>query len=562
MKINLFNKLDSVKLNKPGNVLVFEYTGFALYGSWFKCGVKSAVTSVASGVSSAGDLSRAIAEIVEQLKKQSGRKLPPNAVLITPSAASGLIYLPVNPDKPRAKAQMSELVRWEIEPMFARQNGIWFIGALLMGRGYINAKQRQEVAKGAGSNVRFGKYACELGFVSQEQVDECLALQEKLVIYDDEVISGWAPQKVETDDDSMFTWLSMGFGDTMRKQWIKAFDRQNISLRWVYPQIGLTPHTIARNSNDWLLIDIRQEQFAVLRGRPGSLSTLRMEPLENGVINPEIIARISKEELQANTSDIYLYCQTDNCPELDQTLTESLGRPVLPLPLPEQDGNSAIPPQVMVSLISAAYHALGRSLAAGAPRVAAIPPAPPIWKRKELIPMATLILVVLGVIGFDISMRYDTYQNKQALEKLNEEFEEKMLMKKRERSMVSEASGLKAQLLKKQAKLVILEKKDQIINGIILHRQSLLPELLTLIATSTGEEVVLEVIKEDDNRSGFYLRGWATSYAAGQRFVNLLGENLEAVNYRVANMQLGTGRGSLDIQGFTIEIRLEPLRKG
>ena len=141
---NILAGIDSIKLKRPGRVLVFETTGFELYGRIATAGLTPKYKLGDPVVSRAADFSKAVKEVKDQLKTQT-RILPKTAVLTTPCASGDLLSLPVDPKKPRPRLQMAEMVRWELEELFVKLGDIWSLGAMLQGRGYITRDQRLEV---------------------------------------------------------------------------------------------------------------------------------------------------------------------------------------------------------------------------------------------------------------------------------------------------------------------------------------------------------------------------------------------------------------------------------
>ncbi len=573
-KQNILARLNNIKVGAPGSMLVFETDGFTLYGALAHAGV-TALEFEAVGRSRATDFSTAVGEVLEQLRAQTKKRLPKKAVLITPSAITTLVELPVNPEAPRPKAQMSELVRWELEPLFAQQNEIWSIGALLMGRGYIDAAQRREIAAemelrsepGTGRiTVRFGELALDLSYVTREQVDECLALQEKLVLFDDEVISGWTPQSLHDDEEEreQFAWLAAGVGDAMRKQWAVAFRRHGIFLGWVYPQLGSVFGGFGSggSSRDQVLVDIHQEQFAVLRGRPGNLASLRIEPCHDGMASPDNCAGLCHEQMRPDIKTVYLSIVDDLFEGISSGLGRRLEREISPVQLPKKLPATAgsIPKQRLSSMAGVAAHSLGQSSVNSLPRVEAQPPKPSLYKRKELWPYAAVTAVLLAVVGYDISLRVEIWQNKQELVRLDAQYKEKLQLKKITDSTVSQVNALEKQEVKKQA---LLEKKHhslRMLGGMIMHRQNLVPGLLRAIGKAAGDEVLLDSVEEGARQSGFRLVGWALTDTAGQLFLNRLNKTLSPWNYQVSDPQISSGKGRLGVYGYTLEIWLSPVR--
>ncbi len=347
--------LNNIQLGKPNNLLVLHHDGFVLEGVVVHAGLTGQEIQ-ASGSSRAIDWVTAVGEVLEQIKTAGIKKPPKKAILVTASAMSALIDLPVNPERPRAPEQMREMVRWELEPLFAQQHERWCIGSLLMGRGYLEQEKRAEVmsevlARNAASNnrmtVRFGEVAQGLGFVTRTHIDECLSLQERLIQLDDEACCGWAAQKLpedfEIDDEApRYPWLATGIGDNLRKLWVKACQRHKLFLQAIYPSLGVGFESLDTSDNrEELYIDIQQEQFAVLRGLPGALRTYRVEDAQDGEIIPEQIAGLCHEEMRPDITRITLNAAQARFDVVAPMLQQRMERPVVPPPGADAGGKVA-----------------------------------------------------------------------------------------------------------------------------------------------------------------------------------------------------------------------------
>lgn len=569
-KQSIISRLNHIQVGAPNHLLVFETDGFTLYGGLAHTGI-TALEFRALGQSQALDFATAVGEVLEQLRGNSNKRLPTKAVLITPTAASALLELPVNPEKPRPDAQMSELVRWELEPLFAQQNEIWVMGALLMGRGYIDAAQRRQIAvqqladreghsPGSAATVRFGEVAQDLGYVSGKQIEECLALQEKLVLFDDEVACGWVSQVVSDEEPpEQFPWLAAGVGEGMRKQWAAAFRRQGVFLRWIYPQPGAAFGALAPDSDrEQILVDIRQEQFAVLRGRPGGLASLRIERCPDGLIGADDVAGICQEQMRPDIERVHLAVADGLFEQFSPALAQRLEREIVPPPLPGNLPDAKLPQQVLASMAGVATHYFGHCDAKAAPRVVAQPPKLAIWKRRELWPYAAGLAVLIGIAGHEAFMRIETWQNQKELAALEQEFEQKLASKKRTQGNAAEIARLTKQIDDKTASLQKKRVQLHTLKELVLERQALVPGLLRALAESMGDEVLLDVVEEGAQQSGFHLVGWALTDTAGQLFLSRLNKALDPWGYKVLETQVRSGEGRLGVRGSTLEVWVSP----
>ena len=225
MTTGLFNKLPPAFADfiwaLPGiagraPVLALAHDGFSLHGALVtRQGKGMTVTDVT--VSRAVSFAAALGEVVEGLNRMPGGGRSRRAVLATVSAVPALLDLPVEADIPKPARDMLGMVRWEMEPLMAEQIGLWSLGALLQGRGYLDHASRAAVAeecvrrqreagvqgvRGSPPPVRFGETALALGRVRREQVEECLALQTQLQSIDDQVLCAWAARGLAAPGES------------------------------------------------------------------------------------------------------------------------------------------------------------------------------------------------------------------------------------------------------------------------------------------------------------------------------------------------------------------------
>ncbi|MFT5450364.1 MAG: hypothetical protein ACI9DC_005570 [Gammaproteobacteria bacterium] len=295
--MNILKRLTSIRLGSTSTVLFLHADGVCLYGAVVQDTAHGA-DIVAAAQSSLAAIEPALEEVVARLRERGVRKMPKSAVLLSASAIGSLIELPVSPDTPRPDAQMSELVRWELEADFARQNERWSIGALLAGRGYLDTAQRKQVmCEMASQNtdgrrrvtVRFGEAAQRWQLVSREQIGECLELQEQLMNFGDELVCGWAPQfgdRLSVDDTQTLRdqWMVVGVGDTFGRRWIKACAAHGVFLERIAPELGAGFHGLPHKpGHDSLLVDVSLDQVSMMCGRLGALCWMDCDLMVGGI---------------------------------------------------------------------------------------------------------------------------------------------------------------------------------------------------------------------------------------------------------------------------------------
>ncbi len=563
----ILKKLDSIKVGSAGSILACETDGFKLRGAV----VTSSVTGMNIGLiveSRALDFRQAVDDLIAQLEEK-GEKVPKKSILVTPSAVQALLELPVNPATPRPDQQMQELVRWELEPLFGQQNDIWSLGALLMGRGYINAQQRAAAVKeyhnrteqgGKRINIPFGEVLLSMSQVTREQVDECLALQEKLILVNDDLICGWAPQITQEDligdEGELFRWHGVGAGRAMCTAWVKAFRANGISLDWIYPQLGCAFASLNESQTgrgEQMLLEIRQEQIAVFRGNGGELADVRTIQVTDGHPNADEIFGLIQDQLHPDVHTLYVFAPRLRTNKLAEYLSHRSGRKVMGI-----DKASPSSKGSLASLMGAAAHHLGRIPANTLARLKAQPPKPALWKRRELYPYAAAIAILLAVVGFDLSMHIERWKNEVRLVELDAQFEEKMALKKKVESQASEAMRLEKEIAKRSRTLTEVNKKNQIIENILIQRQKSVPGILRTLAKTSGDEIILDGLSESDKSPGIRVTGWALTDTGAELFLNRLNQALEKWEMLVTDSQVVADRGRTGLDGYGIDLWLVP----
>lgn len=621
--------LNSIQIGKPGRMLVLHSDGYRLHLALVQQGVAGA-TIRARSMSRAIDPQVAMAEAVEGLRARGVKRIPKKAVLMHASALTALLDLPVDPEHPRPREQMHELVRWELESLFSEQGLRWTIGAPLMGRGYLTPEQRAAIAERLALQAldpasipsapaqrvkaRFGDVAVETELVTRDQVEECAELRDQLFRADDQLVCGWVAQsrsledEIPDDDEEAqgFPWLAIAVPESLRRTWVKACQRRGIFLETAYSILGAGFSLLEVPLNaEALYLEVHPEQFAVMRGRPGALRSLRVGNTRDGLLAPEDAVGLCREELSPDIRRIHLRAPDDQAEGLTEALTDLLGLEVVrvggPVPKPgqaagdgEQDldlvldgietvaepvspakdakrkrGRKTARPADAKAAPETPHHdrvadeilAVGRHVLGTAPRsalasVSAQPAHPPLWKRRDLLPYAAAATMVLGVLGNDVRMRLKTLYNHSELDRLDMVYEEQLEQKRIAQQIAAEAKQLRAQVSEHERAVARLAKQ---VNGLsrLAERRERMPRVLEQIAAACNDELFLQEIKlPPDAGALVQMRGWALSNTAAQLFVAKLNNTLEKLTGTVRNSRIVAAPGPRNLSGYQVEVWL------
>ncbi|MCV6611682.1 MAG: hypothetical protein OIF55_12985 [Amphritea sp.] len=453
----------SLSLGKSYSLLVFQTGSFGLRCALARKG-KTGVQFGAVVESSRVDFTQAIADVLSQLKPYQ-RILPRKAILLTPSVISAVVDLPVSPLRPRSDEEMQELIRWELEGAVSQQNKQWLIGAMLVERGYLTQSQRDELVtelklrqsqaseSGVGGGlIRFGELAIELGYIEREQLDECFALQAKLVSLDDELVYGWqaeeqaADQRLsdeallskEEDSNSSHPWLVCGMSKTIRRRWLGAFALNSVRVEAFYPALGSSFAVLANTAeaklDEQLLLEVHQEQLVAITGSSRAVRRIEVAERQPGELRLEELTAVLGE-LPENHNTIYLNLQGQSHEALMFALESGFrDRNFVQLHYPQGVGGLVTNLQLdaLTGMVGAAEHYMG---VVAPPALSWIPTRDAelslIKKLSQPKVLRIAAAVVLGVamIGADGWMFWNWNKQTQRLSQLDEQYENDVKLK-------------------------------------------------------------------------------------------------------------------------------------
>lgn len=511
------------------------------------------------------DFTRAIADVMEQLRATQ-KRLPKRAILLTPSVVSTVVELPVSPLRPRSDEQMQELIRWELEGAITQQNKHWMIGSMLIERGYLNSEQRDEVLTelqyrqtqgGSQSLLRFGDLSVQLGFITRDQLDECFALQGKLVAVDDDLVYGWQSAETqrgglsdevllsqEEDSDSSHAWLVSGMSKIVRRRWVGAFNLNHIHLEAFYPTLGsaFACLNLENETTDQWLFEIHQEQLALISGthkvinhfqsierQPGSLPSLN-----------ECADLIGL--LPADTQRLFLNTASPvDLSELLQPLADTLQVEIQQVAASEVNSSQCDSTYkgVLPGIIGAASHHLQQIPASRISAIKAREQKEPTWKKllkPRNLAVSGAVITLMAMFSFLGWIYINTQEQTLRLSELNEKYDRDLRVKQQLEALYNESvqirtdlSSIEQETLTSQALLHRLELDRS-------HRTANLAPLLKAITLGLTPDIsLLSITKKQDKVT---LLAEVSDPALGQEYVETLTRLVRPAHYQVSNSTL------------------------
>lgn len=570
---------EKLATSRGATTLVFYFNGFELCGALVYQRQKTSRVDVYAG-SSLADPFLALEEVIGKLKAMAG-KLPKRATLVESGVFTALIPLPVDADTPRPENQMLELVRYEVGTAASDNEALWRIGAIMQGRGIITSTQRSELAieqevqvlQDEDAAPQFGELALEQGLITDEQLEQCLSLQEYHRTPAGRPGCGWVSQRPRIDaeligqDDLLAlsgkNWLVSSTGSVLRKRWLMAMTRHKIALTGIVSPIGCSLYSIPHATDDQifsLVLEIHQEQIACFALMGEAITDMQVEPRDESVNLVERLAGMAREHLRTEIRQVQLFCAIDLSDDEIHALSNLLQREVVLIPAVSVSADVRAPSSMLQPLIAAAGDQLrSRKSQHYLATVAPNDPKASVFRDVESLKLMIPVVLLLAAFVHSGWLYFKTEDTTSELTRLTQEFSIRSAEQKRLQSMDAELTGQRSEesLLRRQ----LQKRREQleIANTVLLVRSKTLPLLLNAITAPVTHDMVIDSIVEIDPEKGggFHIVGWGARDTTVHRYAKKLSENLPTHGYQVyKGLEIEQRSGRSGVPGYGIDIRL------
>jgi hypothetical protein len=564
--------------SRPKRLLAVEIDGFGLKAALMRTEGRKVVFECVTG-SQVADPASALAEAKRKLM-QSGREIPKNSILLTPTVIPAVLELPVAPNKPRPYAQMQEMIRWELEPFFVHRVGVWKLGDILVSRGYLTGDQLQQIKldlerrkedkhhhfAGISTSTLFGEVAIELGFITPDQRDECLAIQQQFHISDDEMICGWSSQSPPSSKDSgkdavkgegKYPWLVCGMSRDERSRWIALFKRLGFDLQGIYPLVGCSAAALNGNlTPSSAMIEIRAGIMGCMRLTGERVVSLQLYYTAGQPLSEQA----PLTGVSSKTDTLYLSGEDHSIRSISETLS-AIGQQEtrsIPVEVEHSPLSSEISPAALSGMLGAARHRLGLW---GGARAVSIPirdPGPPLRQRVTVwwISAGMAFILIIGAMEISLSLRMRSIRtgHTEALHALSALEKEESAIKERAEAVKKLKEGLLA--LRKEMDGVVRQRA--FLEGELTRPQRIL-SFLDLVADALPAEMVINRFAEREGGE-ILITGWAMSEKVAQRFVERLAAATLPLGLKMVGLDVSAEKGRLGLSGHSAEIRFFPVQ--
>lgn len=492
----------------------------------------------------ATDPAAALGEVFELIAERSGSStLPDEAIMVTNQAVHAMLELPVGKGHSMPAPRMLEMVRWEMEALASEYLTQWNIGWLLLGRGYVSEAQREQVldvlkvnaddmvGRGGRAPVRFGEEAIKREFITREQLEECLSIQESSYFLDDSIDCSWLPEPINASDQKGL-WLCGAMSSVVRQKWVMAFQGQEMRLNWIYPQAGLGALSLflgegkqaspVSKFDGQLYVGIERAYVVCVKIENQHISQVSMMRCSDFSLVLGDVVELCQPMLGTDIKTLWVDGSHWRINDLANELGVLLNRSVQFVNSVQvhhyqmkTDDVLALPPTSAV--LCAAQHYWGFLPKAEAIRLQGHPPPPPKYKQSFYQIAVCVTFFLLAVIGSEVgfSVHHKSIEHKIAL------IREKVEIIERSNQKLTASNKISQELTEEIKALTIREasvkKRKESITSVLIERQRFAEEILNTIAVRLPKEAVIFHIRE----TGWYemeIDGWASSQSSVDDF--------------------------------------------
>lgn len=572
--LNFIKKFEKRKtrdkdLDKPLLVLVSD--GFGLLATVVD-NKEGEITIVASARSSVADPVAALLEVFGRLSVSFG-KLPKETILLHAHAIPSTLELAIENIDSIEPGKVQELIRWEMESVFADLVPHDNLGWLMIGLGYITEQQRDALVKKLATEnsdnkkkIRLGDLAISEGYINRNQLEECLKVQDQLQLQDQRIKCGWS----RIEDTGQARWLATAVSNAIHKQWVSAL--QTVSskgaigktqLKSFYPFIGAGSSQLYHTYSDEIvyILELHRPYLALSSYRNGTLiECLVLECSGDTPQLSDIESLIDNADIPEGT-DIYVTVTNSDRSLLREELEQisrfyfrHLEREVkIPTSL-AGDVSSA----EAIMIFGATANHLTKNHQMMVPVQGANPP-PPLYQRPQTkVAAAVLIFAcIIGGIEAGFAWNINKIDNKLATLKDKVELQQKV---KKDLSKSKQAQAKLSQLTQELEGLV---KLKQMMETVLVSRNNFMDEFLDMVVLNINDNLLIDSIIEEQ-WDVFVINGWSVDQASVEYFSQGLSRDLRNWDMEISENPSELERNNDGFSGYKFKfvIRKIPLGIG
>jgi hypothetical protein len=503
------------------------------------------------------DFGHALDEVLARLRA-AGQGAPRACYLALRASVPARVDFPVRPEKPRPLPQMREMARSELEPAVAEFGALWNIGAVLAAHGLVTPEDRERVVlelairrDQSNTPTYFGQVARELDLVSQEDLEAALRLQEKLQILETQLACGWAGHAGEPGEPPV--WLAAATGLSLWRLCAQATRSRKLKLRGVLPLAWSASET-ATETEGRIALEIHAEEIVAVLRHHGQIVAARNEGRMERALSTDLLLRLVNDWRASGVHTLEIVCVNPRDEAALRALLDDLahhwGRAVA-------FRDTAATQRAILECLARQHRNTRPSLPVI--RFGELPRAP--WREAGFWHLALPLLTLLVVSG--IGFRQHQEIRKIKMRFLQEEVDRQKNARMKQEGERAFRETLQVRNALRAARNRLGQIAPQVEQLEVIENMAVrLPRLLRTLAASTGDDVVLESLRNSRNAADIgsvQVVGWSNEYARAQNFATRVQAAFSGMGYAVAQTTVRAAPGRDGRPGHVVSFWLIPL---
>lgn len=531
----------------------------------------------------------ALTDVIDQLKVLVGKAIPTETILLHINAIPSRVEINQSGEI-AGETNLAELMRWEMDGVVADQSPMWDLGWVMLRRGYLNTAQYKKLLElvldekrlsakhGGRSAMRVGEIAVREHMATQDQVAECLQIQERLQLPDQRLLTQWRPlPSSELDGEfgmdaptEQHSYMCAAMPMAQHLQWVNTVRKvsqkkgmPNLDLKHVYPLAGQTLPLIDASDDHVLITEFHPAYcFCAL--------------IENGIMRDTMMFKSSNHPLELDTlaeslvnnnltdASRWVVANIDGIGmDFIDELEARIG--IRPDFLPRaSDSKIHVPDDTKFNLIAemgAAAHYMGKLPLMVSP-LAGSPPPEPIYKRKNFRIVMAAATIPAVILSYEFWRQWEV-----------SDLEQQLLEKEQRLSQFSDDRGdIQSEIRQAERniesykqlekELNALSYQKELVQSVMLKRQNVIEKLLPTLSHSINDGVILDSLNETDWYQ-FTITGRAVDQRSIDEFNRVLSINLQPLELQIVDSPSRLeGQGDFNYGGvyvFEFTLRKRPV---
>jgi hypothetical protein len=510
--------------------------------------------------SDAADYPSALADIVRKAKLKGWKGK--HAILLTPSALTSPILLPIPHKHKVPMPQFEEAVRWELDPLLQQQRQGLLLGQILVANRSLKPEQLEKVVdeqanmdRSKNREVvykRLGELAVERGFLTPNRLEQAIARQHWFTDDDDEIKCDWHAIKATTElEPGSFPWLGAAITKAVLRKWQAAFAQLGLKLEACYPLAGsalgaseLASHAKEKGkAHHEVILEVHPNQVSaavLVNGVVSQLQSMACQQANRLMQITDLYHRLGEASWQqVRLLDTVSKSEQEGA-LLQEDIAQLINQSVEPIKQPNRSCD--------LSMLGAAAHAMGLARARNVQGVSVHEPLPPLMQRFEVRAILTmagfialLILTELGMLGKQLWIDYQQHVIKDDLAEVEK-------TRKNIQDNINRVKALQTELKALEDKKESLTKIQEIYGEKLPKRNEQLQAFLKAFEKSVDDGVVIDKVTENGMR-GFTVSAWALEETSAQNFIKRFQLTINPLGYRLKDITVNQQTGRLGMVG-------------